>query len=1268
VAKEQSFATKPHCGEKQVTNGYGPYVSKFAEQIQKIARIQRPAALTFQFVMLAWLILAPAALAQTTATITGTVADPTGAVVPKAKITLKRSASGDTRESVSNASGYFSFTRVVPGTYDLSVNASGFKIWETKNLQVHPGDERDISNIHLQIGATSETVTVEANTIAPVDSGERSALLNSKQIQNLSLEGRDVTELIKIMPGMAVFAGGDINNQSGFDPSVVNVGSSTLGNGFISNGNVNRGGMDLTADGAHIVDPGCNCGATQTVNADMVAEVKVQTSNFGADSAKGPVVVNAIGKSGSSEYHGQANFYVRKTGWDANRWDNNNQSLPRGNDNKYYPNGQLGGPVPFTHKKVVFFSGYEYYHQELASQTIQSYVPTQSMRNGNFSSTALDNAALCSNSSGSLFSICSLAPGIGGHGNLNGVLLNGTSFSGTGLIPVGAMDPGGVALMNMYPAANTDPTTNPGGFNFVLPINTQQNGWMFHTRLDYDYSKNTKVYVTYNQQRQGDTIPIRPFFSQPRSLPFPGGISSSDASHTVSGHVLHIFSPAFTNDGSISLAYLNLPIRPNNPSLVSRSTIGYPYRGVFANGDPYAPALSNSFFLSQGALDNFDLFSGQGNNGAFLLRKLAPSFQDDVTWNYRKHIFKFGIYWERTINDQSDFNQPNGEVAFDSFGPYFPSSPIPGVTGPSFGSNNAWANQLLGAVGFIGYNEQNFQAVNNMSYRSLAFYASDSWKLFKGLTLDLGIRFTNYTPWRDDSGKTGLAVFRQSLFQSDAAAGSTQPGLRWHSIDSSVPNGGAPTKLALIDPRFGVAWDAFGQGKTIFRGGFGAYHFHDSFNDFAGALSTASGSRPFHTGVPNTLANLQTVTPTAVVTGAFAISPTDDEQPVTYSYNFTISQQGPWKSIFELAYVGNHTNHLMIEGSGSSNFQNLSLIPLGALFQPDRVTGFNPIVPGNNAATAQNIQNLNTADYRPFGTFCAVAVRPCPSASVIQGYGDNGLLLTRHGGWANYNALQASWNRSTGQFTFGFNYTFSKALGLCGTSQFSCAVPDPTNLAHDYGVLSLDRSHIFNSSYQIDLGNLSRYLKIGDDAARFLKPLIDGWTIAGITTLQSGPDLASIRTNFSLQNGLPNNLNSKSILGTPDISIQPVLLCDPRKGLKPHQYMNGACFGLPGNGAVATGTNGAYQLPYIKGPAFMNSDLSLYKGFKVTERQSLQLRASAFNFLNHPLWSFNPNGNAISLHMAQNASGQFVNTNNQFGFADIKYGQRTLELAVRYSF
>src|SRR5258708_10544425 len=246
----------------------------------------------------------------------------------------------------------------------------------------------------------------------------------------------------------------------------------------------------------------------------------------------------------------------------------------------------------------------------------------------------------------------------------------------------------------------------------------------------------------------------------------------------------------------------------------------------------------------------------------------------------------------------------------------------------------------------------------------------------KRLTLDLGLPFTNYTPLRDDNGATGLAVWNPALFQADNTAGSTQPGLRWHSISPNIPNAGSPTKWALIDPRFGVAWDAFGSGRTIFRGGWGAYHFHDSFNDFAGALSSASGSRPFHTS-QTTLALLQTAN-SAFATGAFAVNPTDDEHPVTYTYNFTISQQAPWKSLFEIAYVGNHSSHLTFEGNGTFNFMNINVIPMGALFTKDRVSGVT-FAPANAA-------QANVADFRPFGTYLNGA-----------GFGDNSLQIGTKG-------------------------------------------------------------------------------------------------------------------------------------------------------------------------------------------------------------------------------------------------------------------------------
>jgi len=319
------------------------------------------------------LFLTTLSTAQSTGTVTGTVADQSGAVVSNAKITLHNEGTGDTRETTSNDSGYFSFGTVNPGTYTVKVSAANFKSFERKGVAVRVGDVRDIRDISLQVGTSSDVIEVTgvADEIAPVDSGERSAVLTSKQIENLALMGRDATELIRTLPGFAAYNGGGLGNHLAQDPQVVSPTSGAVGQNFVGGGNLFRGGSDLTMDGAHILDNGCNCGATATVNGDMVSEVKVQTSNFGADSAKGPLVVNVIGKSGTTAYHGEAYLHARDQSLDSLDWAFKHQMLtsPKGlvtpaPSRFMYPGLQFGGPVPGTNKKLVFTTAYEYYYQK----------------------------------------------------------------------------------------------------------------------------------------------------------------------------------------------------------------------------------------------------------------------------------------------------------------------------------------------------------------------------------------------------------------------------------------------------------------------------------------------------------------------------------------------------------------------------------------------------------------------------------------------------------------------------------------------------------------------------------------------------------------------------------------------------------------------------------------------------------------------------------------------------------------------------------------
>jgi len=247
----------------------------------------------------------PSALAQTTsATLTGTVFDASGGVVVNATVSLKNEASGDLRATTSNGEGYFTFAAVPPGTYSVIVEKDGFSTWEAKSVVLNSDDKRSVSGIKLKPGAKNETVVVEAadTQITPTESGEKSTLINQHILQNVAIVGQNAAEFVKIMPGMAMTSG--VMNVSSYAAQDERTGTGPVGS-FSANG-TRTAALDITSDGAHIIDPGCNCGQAMNTNADMTAELKVMTSNFGADEAKGPVVISAIGKSGGQQFHGEA--------------------------------------------------------------------------------------------------------------------------------------------------------------------------------------------------------------------------------------------------------------------------------------------------------------------------------------------------------------------------------------------------------------------------------------------------------------------------------------------------------------------------------------------------------------------------------------------------------------------------------------------------------------------------------------------------------------------------------------------------------------------------------------------------------------------------------------------------------------------------------------------------------------------------------------------------------------------------------------------------
>lgn len=1156
-----------------------------------------------------------------TGSLSGTVNDQSGAILAGANITLTDVASKDVRRTVSNSSGYFSFPALRPSTYEITIEAKGFKLWKQTGIALNPGDTRSVSGIQLELGQATETVTVQSalGSVAPVDSGERSALLTTKDLENLALVGRNVTELLKVLPGVTSVANGTGNGSSGASFTDAGAGGSSVGNGLSTNGAPYRGGTALLSDGANILDPGCNCDAISVINPEMTQEVKVQTSNFGADNPKGPIVVNAISKAGGAAYHGAAYLQTRNGVLNSNDAENNRNKAKRPEEAYYYPGGNFGGPVPYMKNKLFTWSGYEYFWQKLpASTPLKSYIPTDDMLAGNFGSTTA-NSALCSSFTQDRTDWCAdIASDLSNaaHPYVNygpaGQLLTSRNIAAY-------VDPGAKAIAKAYfPKANADPSL---GYNYYYPITNQHNGYIYRQRLDYNLSEYTKVFATYQYGTDTNVSPAHVWWVPGNSVPFPGGgITSTRTSHTFAANFLHVFNPTLTNEvvGSWQLATSPFIAPIKN---VTRSATGYPYGTVFGNGALMPPGVYSPGDRTIPEMSQPDFF----DKGGYAMQKTAYSLSDNLTKVYKTHTFKTGFYFEKSGNLQSNWANTNGVLSFAS------GNKTDAITGKLIGTNNPVANFVMGIAS--GYTETNSFTLNDENYRGFSFYGMDDWKLNRRITLNIGARFEHLGRWYDNTN-VGEAAWIESRYQTDLAAGRAYPGVYWHGVDKNTPNGGYPTPNLLVSPRLGFAWDVRGTGKTVLRGGWGMYRWQDQPT---GALGPGQGVMNYNMPSNNymTLAELNSLSGTGggssiSSSSVVAADPHDDKFGLTKAYSFTISQQLPWRSLMEVAYVGNDTSNILLGGQsdavgvGGSDFINVNKVPKGALL---------------GIANVEHISDLSK--YRPFSGW----------------YGNNTIRVPRHLGYSNYNGLQISWAKQGERLGLNLNYTWSKALGIVK------ATVDPYVLHGNYGILGIDRPHVFNASYHYQVGKLYR------GSMPVLGSVTNDWTISGTTQWQAG---ANMQAQYSQNLGLTlldtdgTQLTTKTYFGSDVGMILPTTTCNPFSKLKEHQTINLSCISAP-----AIGKQGLRQLPYFSGPAYFNSDLSLFKNFKVFHEQTIQFRASAFNFLNHPLLAFS-SSSQITPSFQRTASGSWTPVGNtltpKWGYYNTETGRRMVELGLKYTF
>ena len=1162
-------------------------------------------------------IAARGVVAQDTtgATLRGVVRDQSGAVIPGAILTLTSSATGDSRETKTNSSGAYVFTAVASGTYVLKTEAQGFKTGEQSNLRIAPSENRS-ADVQLEVGIKTEVVTVNAQDQVPIktDTGERSDTITAAQIENLSIIGRSSLELLRILPGVVAPDPGDPN--TGIDRVTFGGGANATAN-YTVNG-IRGQNNSVSIDGSRVIDIGSNSGTIITPNNDMVQEVTVKSSNYAAEYGSSGVHVSATTKGGSKEFHGEVYDYIRPGGLQANDRSSSSQGIARPKTNFQYPGGNIGGPLPlpFTSfnknkDRAFFFVGFEVQRQKPDRGARFGWVPTQAERAGNFlnSLTRTPDPA----HAGQFLTVAQgghlCPPDTIGWGDCNN---SGVGVGGAVRNPVPNgnflpfKDPLGSALLNLYPLPNFNPAAgsayaalnNNYASNFVSPENRTD----LKMRFDVKVTNNTNMYVRLARESESDDSPYGIWWG-PSAFELPSHVVGTNLGRSAAANVTTVLSPTMTNEVVISASKLRLDYDYNDPTKVTKAALGVqniklPWDSTGLANTPYASvALINGW--ANGAGNMWE----PGGLPLFAIND-SYSITETLAKVYKNHTLKFGGLIERATKVQNLNSTVEGRFEFER--------------DQARTTGNAFANLYTGRIN--DFSQSTNVPTGKFKFYNVEGYAQDSWKFRSNVTLEFGTRLALFT---NNTEQTGIAsVFDPNayvrgqgpyLLGSNGQPDLTKPNGFLTFKNGQIPKGvykdNAPVKLA---PRLNIAWDVFGTGSTVIRGGAGVFYNRVQGN-FQYAIQTLApnqlvlGANSWGASDNDiTLSNLTKFTPfnTAsafcrCVQGGVSQDLHSNEIPRITTASLSIARRLPFQNVLEVAYVGTFGRHLP-QRTGL----NFILKPL---------TG-NYLAPGGSVAGTANLSNPQhrAAVAQNAGAFANLL--PFPVFSPDNG---GGIQLEEYIGTSNYHSMQVTLNRSLGKnLQYFVTYTFSKVLGTTSTNESDGdAIIDPIdNRGRSYGVLQFDRTHIFNISYNYNFPKFAR----GSFSNTFTRGLLNGWQMSGITTFQSGhPIRVKFTGDINNATSVFGNFGYYAVVGTNALSssgVAPIVSRNASTGSGEINTLlvDPSAFNIP-----APGTSGPYQSPfYIRSPSTNNFDVTFFKNFKITESKRLQFRAGFFNVFN----------------------------------------------------
>ena len=975
--------------------------------------------------------------------ISGSVKDSNGAAIPNANITITNLATNLVRTATADSEGFYTATNLPVGTYSVAAVQNGFKHSSQSGVAV-TADARLTVDITLEPGQVTETVQIStvAGETVNTTSGEVARVVDKRQVQNLALNGRNYMQLVTLIPGAAILDEDQLALTTSLSISQAAI------NGNRPNYN------SLSVDGGFNMDSGSNNSQVNNVGIDFIEEVKIQTSNFSAEYGRNAgAAVNIVTRGGGNAYHGAAFEFIRNDKLDARNFFSPVKAKLRFNNFGWNFNG------PIKKDKLFFFVGQEYKRIRLDSAPVKRSLPTRAERNGDFSARAgtLNIPVGYTGINPATGATVAAGQPIPGR-NLANLRLNGSPL---------VITADGKAIASVYSAmeklavAYADTTTaNNATFQQPNPLDYRED----NLRIDYRLNEKHTFYARYLHDYYNLIDPYGTFItSQLPTIP----TNRLRPGYSVQLSYTWLIKPTLINEAKINSTWNGQRIPPVG-EFWKRETFGFAYPQLFSGGR-FDNGIPNTTFSGGQAYANFS-----GPSASLLSPTTDIAVSDNVTIIRGKHTFKTGALIIRNRKDQNGRSGYTGNLAFNTNG--------------TKSTGNTFADALLG--NFRSYSEADNDPIGFFRFNQYEAYANDNWKVRSNLSLEFGARFyhygptytqannmANFDPSRYDPSQAVTVLANGNIdplkggnrFNGLISAGNGVPASEVGRVSTSAANlalipTGAPRGFYQpankIAPRFGFAYDPFGDSKTSIRGGFGIF-----YDKVEGNLIFSQVNVPPFVNTPNfdngNLSNPSGGTPAAnALIGT--INAIDPNLKISYSMNFSLGVQRdlPHGFFVEATYVGNEGRHL--------------------IRQPDlNQPSFAALAANAALPTAQQV---NTNALRPYKGFTAISYRLSDANS-------------------NYNGLQLYAAKRKGDLELTAAYTWSKTLtDTSGNGDGLDVGESPFNRHFNYGPATFDRRHIFVTTYDYNIPFLRTMKGIGG-------VFLSGWEVSGITRFQSGPYL-----------------------------------------------------------------------------------------------------------------------------------------------------------------